>query len=162
MLKSNSRLTIAHCGLIITFRFKAYSEHWISVPGRNDRTLHFSGLHHQSGICTLKLHMFICKKREATELLLPQKRFPLKWITLSFHNVLATNNDHLNCYSDRLHWLTTKDTAGILEAELILPRYNGTLCLHLYQLPSSWIPLLAHLREEGKEGSSILLHRASR
>lgn len=60
--------------------------------------------------------MFICKKREeATEFLLWQKRFLLKWITLSFHkDTKATkdNKGHLNCYSGRLHCLTTRDTRG--------------------------------------------------
>lgn len=110
--------------------------------------------------------MCIRKNREkTTEFLLSHKRFPLKWITLSFHKdskATKSNKGHLNRYSGRLHCLTTKDTAGILEAELILPRYNGILCFHLHQLPRSWSPLLLHLREDGKEGNSTLLQRASR
>lgn len=120
MLKSKSRLTTVYCGLIITSKFIAYWNYWISVPGRKDRT--FSGLHYQSlGFVHLNPQILVCKKwEEATEFLLWQKRFPKKWITLSFHKVLATKDDkdHVNSYFGRLQWLITKDTVGILEAEL--------------------------------------------
>lgn len=64
---------------------------------------------------------------------LGKRDFPLTWTTLSFHRALATKagKGHHKWLLCRLQRLVTKDAICILEAELILHRYNGILCFQL-------------------------------